>query len=81
MDETWIITALLALTGTLFSFLIALLAWMGNKVYNKLDEMSTSIRNIETDLHERISQIDRRVVRIETHLVKADKFFQSPICQ
>lgn len=78
MDEIWIITALLSLVGVLFGFLIALLAWMGNKVYNKLDEMSASMRNIETDLHERITQVDKRVVRIETHLEKGGQFFQSP---
>lgn len=78
LNETWLLTALLSLVGVLFGFLIALLAWIGNKVYNKLDEMSKSIMNIEKDVHERISHLDRRLVRIEAHLEKSDKFFQDP---
>ena len=66
MTEAWIITTLLSLVATLFGILVLMLGWMGNKSYAKLGEMAHTMHNIESDLHGRISQLDRRVTRVET---------------
>ena len=65
MTEAWIITTLLSLVATLFGILVLMLGWMGNKSYTKLGEMAVTMHNIESDLHGRISQLDRRVTRVE----------------
>lgn len=66
IDEMWVITTLLTLVASLFGVLIALLAWMGNKVYNKISEMASAMHNIEVDLHGKISDLDRRMTVVET---------------
>jgi len=66
MNDTHIITILLSLTATFFALLVMVLGWMGNKVYSKLSEMATTMHNIETDLHGRITDLDRRGTRVET---------------
>lgn len=68
IDQMWIITILLALVGALFGVLVALLGWMGNKVYAKIGEIAVTIHNIEADLHGKIGLLDRRVTRVEAHL-------------
>lgn len=66
MTEIWIIAILLSLVATLFGILVLMMGWMGNKAYTKLGEIASAMRNIESDLHGRISQLDRRVTRVET---------------
>lgn len=61
----WIITTLLALVAALFSILVLMLGWLGNKVYTKLGELAKSMHKIESEVHGRISQLDRRVTRVE----------------
>lgn len=65
MSEVDFIAILLSLVATLFAVLVALLGWMGNKVYARMTEMTHSMHNIERDLHGRISDLDRRVTRVE----------------
>lgn len=63
----------IALIGAMFGLLILILGWMGNKVYNKIDEIGRSVHNIETDLHGKISALDRRVTTVETRVDMALK--------
>lgn len=56
---------LLSLVSTMFGLLVLVLGWMGNKVYERLGDMAKSMRNIEADLHGRIGDLDRRMVRVE----------------
>lgn len=51
----------------LFGLLVALLGWIGNKVYQKLDEISKNLVAMAGELHGRINRLDRRVTRVETH--------------
>lgn len=76
MDESVLVTVLLALVATLFGFLIAILSWMGNKVYNKLSEMAATMVNIDSDLRGELSHLDRRVAVVET---KVQTFAQGAI--
>ena len=46
--------------------LIAVLGWLGNKIYTKLESLSDAMDAVKDELHERINKIDRRVTRVET---------------
>lgn len=54
---------------TLFAILVAVLGWLGTRLYVKLDEMSKSLRIIEGDLHDRITNIDKRLVAVEARCI------------
>lgn len=66
IDQMWIIAVLLSLVGALFGVLVALLGWLGSKVYAKLSDMAATMHKIEGDLHGKISMLDRRMTRVET---------------
>lgn len=66
MEHAWIITTLLSLVAALFGVLIMIIGWMGNKVYSRLGDLSKTMHHIESDVHGRISQLDRRVTVVET---------------
>ncbi len=68
MTETQLLTIAAALVATLFGVLVAVLGWMGNKIYEKLNEMASTMTEIAGDLHGRINGIDGRLVRVETKL-------------
>jgi predicted PurR-regulated permease PerM len=68
ITEIWVITILLGLVTALFGTLVAMLGWMGNKVYSKLSELAQTMHSIENDLHGKISTLDRRVTRVEAHV-------------
>lgn len=55
-----------ALVATTFGLLCTILGWLGNRVYQKLDEMGKTLHRIAGDLHEKINNLDRRVVVVET---------------
>ena len=67
MNETVMLTIASSLVATLFGLLILIVGWLGNKLYNKLDEMSRALHDMAGELHNRINGIDRRVVKLETH--------------
>jgi len=73
MSEAQIITILLSLVATFFGLLIAVIAWLGNKVYEKLAEMARTMHGIESDLHGKITHLDRRITRVETKVFEGDK--------
>ena len=68
METVSLLTLAASLVAALFGILIAILGWMGNKMYEKLTEMAKSMQLIEKDLHGQISMLDRRVTRIEDHI-------------
>lgn len=68
MSEAQIITILLSLVATFFGLLVVIISWLGNKVYEKLSEMATTMHGIEIDLHGKISSLDRRMTVVETIL-------------
>jgi len=62
--------------GALFALLVAVLAWIGQRVHKRLDDLtvmldskltsvSFSLAGIEKDLRGELSSLDRRVSRIE----------------
>jgi len=65
MSDTTLLTIACSLVATLFSLLILVLGWLGNKTYSKLDEISSNLVKMAGELHTRINGLDRRVVRLE----------------
>ena len=70
MDQAQFITILLSLIAVLFAIVALMVGWMGNKLYSKLGEMARAMHNIESDLHGRISNLDRRVTITETKVAR-----------
>lgn len=67
MNEATVLTIASSLVATLFGLLILIVGWLGNKFYNKLDEISKNLTIMAGELHTRINGIDRRLVKVETH--------------
>jgi hypothetical protein len=64
---------MLPLMGALTALVCGMIGYIGNKLYEngtrlyeKLDEMSNTLRSIEADLRKEINGIDRRVTRLES---------------
>lgn len=66
MIDTVLLTVAASLVATLFGVLVALLGWLGSKVYEKLSEISNNLVDMAGELHERINGLDRRVTVVET---------------
>jgi uncharacterized protein YoxC len=62
----WMLTAAGALLAILVAVLLALLGWMGSKFYSKLEELNGAVNKIAGDFHGKISELDRRMVKVET---------------
>ena len=65
MSEAMMLTISSSLVATLFALLILILGWLGNKTYNKLDEISSNLIKMAGELHTRINGLDRRLIRVE----------------
>jgi predicted PurR-regulated permease PerM len=66
MTDAQLLNIALSIVATFFALLVALLGWLGNKFYTKLDEISKNLVEMAGELHERINGLDRRVTRVET---------------
>ena len=66
MTDTQLLTIAASLVACLFGLLVTLLGWMGNKIYEKLTEMSKTMTSIAGDLHTRINNLDLRLTVVET---------------
>lgn len=72
MSETTLLAIAASLVATLFGVLVAIIGWLGNKFYTKLDEISKNLITMAGELHDRINGIDRRLVRVETTIDRDD---------
>ena len=72
MTETTMLVVASSLVATLFGLLVAIIGWLGNKFYVKLDEISKNLITMAGELHDRINGIDRRLVRVETTIDRDD---------
>ena len=68
IDSMWMLALAGALLAAVFGVLIAVLAWIGNKLYSKLEQMSSTLTQIAGDLHGRINGHDQRITKLETKL-------------
>ena len=68
MNETQLLTIACMLVATLFGILVAIIGWLGNKFYTKLDEISKNLVTMAGELHDRINGLDRRTTVLETKI-------------
>lgn len=66
MEAVQFVAVASSIAAALFSVLIAVLGWLGNKIYTKLESLNDAMDAVKDELHERINKIDRRVTRVET---------------
>ena len=66
MNENLIITVATSLVAVFFGLLVAVLGWLGNKIYTSLENVSRGLREMEREIGLRLSDMDRRLIRIET---------------
>lgn len=66
MNDSFIITTATSLVAVFFGLLVAVLGWIGNKIYTSLESVSRSLRDMEREITLRLSDMDRRITRIET---------------
>ena len=61
----------------LFTLLTALLGWLGNKVVKGVERIDTKLSESLDVIHGRITDVDRRVTRVEAHVAHVNTFAQS----
>lgn len=66
MSDATLLAIAASLVAAMFGLLCAILGWLGNRIYNKVDEMAKSLTAMAGELHNRINGIDRRVTVVET---------------
>lgn len=66
MAETVLLPIVFSVTAACFGLLVAVLGWIGNKIYTKMESIESIMQTIGNDLHEKINNLDRRVTRVET---------------
>ena len=66
MNENFVITIATSLVAVFFGLLVAVLGWIGNKIYTSLENLSRGLRDMEKELLLRLTDMDRRITRIET---------------
>lgn len=66
MNESFIITIATSLVAVFFGLLVAVLGWIGNKIYVSLENVSRCLRELEKDIGIRMSDMDRRITRVES---------------
>lgn len=65
MDKAILTELLLMLVATMFGLLVAVFGWLSNKLYEKLEYMNKSLKDIETGLINKLHEIDKRVSKVE----------------
>lgn len=66
ITEAYLLTIAGGLVAVLFGLLCALIGWLGSKALGKLDEVVLMLDKVSSELHNRITGIDKRLVRVET---------------
>jgi hypothetical protein len=66
MSELNIFGFLMGAIGGLIGLLTIVIGWIGTRIHTRLDDISKSLSGIEKDLRGDLSNLDRRVVAIET---------------
>lgn len=66
MSETQLLTMAGGLVAFMFGLLCAILGWLGNGIFHKLDKLQEAMTAMATELHEKLNALDRRVTVVET---------------
>lgn len=65
MEKAILTELLLMLVATMFGLLVAVFGWLSNRLYEKLEYMNKSLKDIETGLVNKLHEIDKRVSKVE----------------
>lgn len=65
MEKAILTELLLMLVATMFGLLVAVFGWLSNRLYEKLEFMNKSLKDIETGLINKLHEIDKRVTKVE----------------
>jgi|TARA_R110000868_G_scaffold228490_2_gene481486 hypothetical protein len=65
VEKAIVTEILLMLVATMFGLLVAVFGWLSNKLYEKLEYMNKTLRDIETELINKLHEIDKRVSKAE----------------
>lgn len=66
MEKAILTELLLIIAAAMFGLLVAVFGWLSSKLYEKLEYMNSSLKEIEMTLRERIHNVDTRVTKVET---------------
>ena len=65
MEKAILTELLLMLVATMFGLLVAVFGWLSNRLYEKLEYMNKSLKDIESGLINKLHEIDKRVSKVE----------------
>jgi phage-related protein len=65
-NELNLLGILMTAIGGLVATLTIVIGWIGSRVHSRLDSIAKSLQSIERDLRGDLSNLDRRLVAIET---------------
>lgn len=68
MNEDILFSLALSLVGALFGILTIVVGWIGSNVIKRLDILAEKLTAVAGELHDRINNLDTRLVRVETQL-------------
>lgn len=66
MNDNFIISIATSLVAVFFGLLVAVLGWIGNKIYASLENVSRGLRDMEKELMLKLTDMDRRITRVES---------------
>ena len=66
MSDNFIISIATSLVAVFFGLLVAVLGWLGNKIYASLENVSRGLRDMEKELMLKLTDMDRRITRVES---------------
>lgn len=66
MEKAILTELLLIMVAAMFGLLVAVFGWLSNKLYEKLEYMNSSLKDIEKSLINKLHEIDKRVTKAET---------------
>ena len=66
MSDNLIISIATSLVAVFFGLLVAVLGWIGNKIYASLENVSRGLRDMEKELMLKLTDMDRRITRVES---------------
>ena len=66
MSDNFIISIATSLVAVFFGLLVAVLSWIGNKIYASLENVSRGLRDMEKELMLKLTDMDRRITRVES---------------
>lgn len=72
MSVEFIITIASSVVAILFGVLTAMIGWLGSRMINQLDNISSKVDLLEDSMYEKINAIENRVIILETRIAHSD---------